>query len=113
MQVFTNLIGNAAKFVRRGTAPRIVISADRRAERVRVNIRDNGIGIPPEMQSRVFGMFERLHASAEYEGTGIGLAIVRKAIERMGGLVGVDSDGENGSTFWVELPAAPVAANGS
>jgi omega-6 fatty acid desaturase (delta-12 desaturase) len=68
-------------------------------------VQDNGIGIPKEQHERVFGLFQRLHGQDFYEGTGIGLAIVRKAVERMNGKVGVDSAPENGSRFWVELAA--------
>jgi len=67
-------------------------------------IEDNGIGIDPQYHHRLFAMFERIHPDLPYEGTGVGLAIVKKAAERMGGGVGVESDGENGSRFWVELP---------
>src|SRR6267142_2735840 len=70
-------------------------------------IDDNGIGIKPEYQRRLFGMFERVHQDKSYDGTGIGLAIVRKAVERMGGTTGVQSDGLTGSSFWIELPASP------
>jgi len=88
------------------------VSVDRRATQARLWIEDNGIGIKPEHQSRLFGMFERIHPDAGYEGTGIGLAIVRKAIERMNGAVGVESDGVTGSKFWIELPMAqPGSAN--
>ncbi|HOB31979.1 MAG TPA: ATP-binding protein, partial [Verrucomicrobiota bacterium] len=73
---------------------------------VRLWIEDNGIGIRPEHQHRLFGLFERIHPEQRYEGTGIGLAIVRKALERMGGKVGVESDGLTGSRFWIQLPAA-------
>src|SRR5204863_9327015 len=85
---------------------------------VRITVEDNGIGIPPAGQSRLFGMFQRL--TAEYEGTGIGLAIVRKVAERMGGKVGADSAPVQGSRFWVELrtgngrtPAAPNTSTSS
>jgi signal transduction histidine kinase len=73
---------------------------------VRLWIEDNGIGILPEYHERIFRMFERLHSVSAYPGTGIGLAIVRKGVERMGGRVGVESAGTNGSRFWMELPAA-------
>jgi signal transduction histidine kinase len=73
---------------------------------VRLWIEDNGIGIAPEYQERIFRMFERLHAAGEYPGTGIGLAIVRKGTERMGGRVGVKSVPGTGCRFWLELPAA-------
>jgi signal transduction histidine kinase len=71
---------------------------------VRITIEDNGIGIPAPAQSRLFGMFQRL--TADYEGTGIGLAIVRKVTERMGGRVGAESNPGKGSRFWVELRTA-------
>ena len=74
--------------------------------RVRIWIEDDGIGISPAAQKRLFRPFERVHRNEGYEGTGIGLAIVRKAVERMGGEVGVESDGKHGSRFWIELMAA-------
>ena len=80
---------------------------------MRLFVRDNGIGIKPEHQHRLFGMFERIHPESQYEGTGIGLAIVRKAMERMGGQVGVESDGVNGSQFWIQLPAVKDGNSGN
>jgi PAS domain S-box-containing protein len=103
-QVISNLLGNAVKFVAPQSRPRVRVSADLRDAQARLWIVDNGIGIKPEHQGRLFGMFERVHPEREYEGTGIGLAIVRKAIERMNGAVGMESDGVTGSKFWVELP---------
>ncbi len=73
---------------------------------VRLWIQDNGIGIPPEAQTRIFELFQRLHGQQKYEGTGLGLAIVKKAAEWMGGRVGVESQPGQGSCFWLELPAA-------
>lgn len=105
VQAVSNLLGNAAKFVAPGTTPHIRVSTERRGRLVRLWVEDNGIGIKREHQSRLFGMFQRVHADRRYEGTGIGLAIVRKAAERMGGRVGVESDGISGSRFWLELPA--------
>ena len=105
-QAISNLLSNAVKFVAPGVVPKIRIAAERRAEQVRFWIEDNGIGIHPEHQHRLFGMFERIHPEQKYEGTGIGLAIVRKAVERMGGKVGVQSDGKSGSRFWLELSVA-------
>jgi signal transduction histidine kinase len=70
---------------------------------VRVWIEDNGIGIAPENHKRIFRMFERINLAAEYEGTGIGLTIVRKAAERMGAKVGFDSELGKGSRFWIQL----------
>jgi signal transduction histidine kinase len=72
-------------------------------------VEDNGIGIHAQHQERVFRVFERLHGEETYPGTGIGLAIVRKAVERMGGQVGVVSGEGRGSRFWIELPAAKEA----
>ncbi len=103
-QAISNLLNNARKFVAPGRTPQIEIWTETRLDKVRLWIRDNGIGIKPTFQSRLFGLFERLHVDETYEGTGIGLAIVRKAIEKMGGVVGMESDGKNGSSFWIELP---------
>jgi PAS domain S-box-containing protein len=105
-QVISNLLSNAVKFVPPQSRPRIRVSYDRSAARARLWFVDNGLGIKPEHQKRLFGMFERLHPEKNYEGTGIGLAIVRKAVERMNGAVGVESDGISGSRFWFELPIA-------
>ncbi len=112
-QVISNLLSNACKFVQPHTAPHCKVWTERSNGHVRLFIRDNGIGIKPEHQHRLFGMFERIHPESQYEGTGIGLAIVRKAMERMGGQVGVESDGKNGSQFWIQLPAAKEEAQKS
>lgn len=102
-QCLVNLLGNAVKFVAPGVVPMVEVFAERVADSVRICVRDNGIGISPEGQRRVFTIFQRLHPLERYEGTGVGLAIVRKAAERMGGSVGVASSEGLGSTFWVEL----------
>jgi PAS domain S-box-containing protein len=107
-QILANLLSNALKFVPPGTRPRIRLRSEPHEARVRLWMEDNGIGIPPDQQGRVFRVFERLHG-ARYAGTGIGLSIVRKGVERMGGRVGVKSEPGTGSSFWIELPAA---ANG-
>jgi PAS domain S-box-containing protein len=107
VQVLSNLLSNAVKFVAPDVRPRVQLRAELRDGRVRLWVEDNGIGIPPQYQHRLFGMFERVHPEKNYEGTGIGLAIVRKAVERMNGAAGVESDGVSGSRFWIELPAAP------
>ncbi|WP_438481170.1 sensor histidine kinase [Oleiharenicola lentus] len=104
-QAVSNLIANAVKFVRAGESPRVVIRASMGDGNARIVFEDNGIGIAPEHQERIFAPFERLNSTG-YEGTGIGLAIVRKAVERMHGRAGVDSNGRQGSAFWIELPLA-------
>ncbi|HEY9805146.1 MAG TPA: ATP-binding protein, partial [Candidatus Obscuribacterales bacterium] len=104
VQVITNLVINALKFVKAGVSPQIKIWTESQADQVRLYIQDNGIGIAPEHQERIFRVFERLHGVEAYPGTGIGLAIVRKGVERMGGQVGVESAPAQGSQFWLELP---------
>ena len=101
-----NLLENALKFVKKGVRPEISISVEARDDRRRIWVRDNGIGIPHEHQQRIFRIFERLHGVENYPGTGIGLALVQKAAERMNGSVGVDSTGGRGSAFWIDLPKA-------
>lgn len=103
--IFGNLIGNALKFVHPETPPRIRVFTEAGGDSVRVWVEDNGIGVAPEHQNRIFGLFERLHRGPTYSGTGVGLAIARKGAERMGGRVGVDSKVGIGSRFWVELRA--------
>jgi signal transduction histidine kinase len=110
-QVVANLVSNAAKFVAPGVDPRIRISAEPREGWVRVLVHDNGIGVDPQFKEKLFGVFERLQAGGSYPGTGIGLAIVKRAVERMGGRVGAESREPLGSTFWFELPRAPEPAD--
>jgi len=103
-QALTNLLDNAVKFVEPSVKPHIRIWSENRDEHfVRLWIEDNGIGIPSDARERVFELFERLNRR-QFEGTGIGLAIVRTAIERMNGHVGVESEAGQGSRFWIELP---------
>jgi PAS domain S-box-containing protein len=104
-QVVSNLLGNARKFVAPGVKPRITVRAENGGDRIRLWFEDNGIGIAPAARDGIFGMFQRAHSGNSYEGTGMGLAIVRKAVERMGGQVGVESEVNKGSRFWVELLA--------
>jgi PAS domain S-box-containing protein len=106
VQVLANLVGNALKFVEQPEVPRVRIGAERDGAVVRIWVQDNGIGIAPEHQDRVFRVFERLHGSERYPGTGIGLAIVRRGIGRMGGTVALDSMPGRGSRFTLGLPAA-------
>lgn len=105
-QVLTHLISNAAKFVAPGVMPAVRIGTERRDGHVRIFVQDNGIGIVAQHQERIFGIFERLNRAEDYPGTGIGLAIVRRAIERLGGGHGVESEPGRGSRFWIELPQA-------
>lgn len=105
-QALENLIGNGIKFTAPGRDPRVTIEAQTIGPQVRLWIKDNGIGIQPEHHARIFRVFERLHSAETYPGTGIGLAIVRKGIERMNGHVGLESEPGQGSSFWIELPAA-------
>jgi two-component system, sensor histidine kinase and response regulator len=104
VQVLANLISNAMKFVEPGKTPQIKIYDEERDGMVRVWVEDNGIGIAKEHQDRIFRIFERLHGRENYAGTGIGLAIVEKAITRMHGRVGLESEVGQGSKFWFELP---------
>jgi PAS domain S-box-containing protein len=105
-QAISNLLNNAVKFVAPGMKPKVNVRAEQRNGDIRLWVEDNGIGIKPEYQHRLFSMFERVHPEKNYEGTGIGLAIVRKAAERMGGKAGLESDGVSGCRFWIQLPAA-------
>ena len=105
-QVLNNLIANGVKFVRPGEKPILLIHAERRSGYVRLWVEDNGIGIAPEHRRRIFDPFQRLHGIESYPGTGIGLAIVRRAVTRMGGSCGVESEPGQGSRFWIELRAA-------
>ena len=105
-QVFSNLLGNAVKFVPAGTGPRVFVRTEDKPGRVRIYFEDNGIGVLPEDRERIFQMFVQINESQLYGGTGVGLAIVRKAVESMRGSVGVESVEEGGSRFWVELMKA-------
>lgn len=107
-QVLSNLLSNAVKFVPPERTPEVRVYAEPHGGRVRILIQDNGIGIVPRDRERIFNIFERVHAQQDYEGTGIGLSIVRKAIERMGGRVGLESTPGQGSCFWFELPEVAV-----
>jgi PAS domain S-box-containing protein len=107
VQVLTNLISNAVKFG--GERPLVRVRADSDDGKARIWVEDQGIGISPKHHERIFHAFERLHGPERYPGTGIGLAIVHKGIERLGGRVGVESEEGRGSRFWFELPRAEAA----
>ena len=106
-QVIANLLGNAAKFVRPGAPATIRVWAENLGPRMRLWIEDQGIGIDPKDAERIFSMFVRVDESSRFGGTGVGLAIVKKAVEAMHGSVGVEPASEGGSRFWVELGEVP------
>jgi len=104
VQLLSNLLGNAIKF-RAEAPPRVHVTARREDDRWLVSVRDNGIGIDPRYAQAIFNVFERLHSASEYPGTGIGLAICERIVERRGGRIWVDSRPNEGATFWFTLPA--------
>jgi signal transduction histidine kinase len=104
VQVATNLVSNAIRFVAAGVRPEVRVWAEPRDEgTIRLWVEDNGIGIDDAYHGRVFRVFERLHGVESYPGTGIGLAIVARACERLGGCYGIESQTDQGSRFWVEF----------
>jgi len=106
-QVIANLIGNAVKFVPGGRSPVITLRTEDRGPFVRLWIEDNGLGIQLDYQEQIFRLFTRLNGET-FSGTGIGLAIVQKGVERLGGRVGLESVLGEGSRFWVELRKAMI-----
>jgi PAS domain S-box-containing protein len=105
-QLLENLISNAIKF-RGSTRPRVEISAREERSYYLFQVKDNGVGVPEGCQERIFQMFQRAHKGMDYEGTGIGLAICKKILDRHGGKIWVESDGKNGSTFFFTIPVDP------
>jgi signal transduction histidine kinase len=107
LQLLQNLIGNALKF-RAARDPWVRVTARRVDARWEIAVEDNGIGIAPEHRERVFGVFQRLHARDEYPGSGVGLAICRRIVERHGGAIRIDDGPAGGTVFRFTLPAAPA-----
>jgi PAS domain S-box-containing protein len=111
-QVFQNLISNALKFVAPGVVPEVTVSAERIGDEWDFSVTDNGIGIEPRHRERIFGMFKRLHGRNEYKGSGIGLAVCKRIIQREEGRVGVDeAPSGGGSRFWFTLRATAHEAS--
>ncbi|MFN3650121.1 MAG: PAS domain S-box protein [Armatimonadota bacterium] len=108
LQLFQNLVGNAIKFQKPGERPRVEVAAASEEEGWHFTVRDNGIGIEPEYAERIFLIFQRLHSRSDFPGTGIGLAICKKIVERHGGGIWVESSG-SGSAFHFTIPAHPEA----
>lgn len=110
-QLFQNLIGNAIRY-RREDPPRIEVGAERKGTTWTFSVRDNGMGIDPQYKEQIFGIFKRLHTSAEYPGTGMGLAICQRIVERAGGRLWVESELGHGATFFFTVPAEPAPDTG-
>jgi PAS domain S-box-containing protein len=104
MQVLTNLIDNALKYSRHATPSRVQVTSEPVAGTVRITVSDNGIGFDMKYHDRIFGLFNRLVRQEEFEGTGAGLAIVKKVVEKMGATVGAESSPGSGAAFFVDLP---------
>ena len=110
-QIFSNIIQNAIKYHRKGVYPEIVVSVSENENKVVVKVKDNGMGIPEEYFEKIFNLFQRLHSNEDYPGTGIGLAIVKKAVNALDGSIFLESEVGVGTTFIVEFPKGTVERN--
>ena len=111
-QCLTNLLENALKFTEPGAAPAVRVGSEPAGNMIRINVTDHGIGIAPEHHDRIFQIFGRVYSEKRYPGTGIGLAIVKKAVHRMGGEAGFESQPGKGTTFWFTLRQCANGTNG-
>jgi len=111
-QALTNLIDNALKYARNANPPRIGIVSEQWSDGVQISVSDNGIGFDMKYHDRIFGLFSRLVRQEDFEGTGAGLAIVKKVIEKMGGTIRAESSPGSGATFWIELPGLALEPAG-
>lgn len=109
IHLFQNLIGNAIKYVAPGTLPQITIRSELSQNEIEIYVTDNGIGIEQEFHSQIFGVFKRLHRRDEYTGTGIGLAICKKVVERHHGKLTLKSEPGTGTTFCARFPRSSLA----
>jgi signal transduction histidine kinase len=105
IQVMLNLLANGLRYAKLGVAPVLKVQSESRQNRIRISVQDNGIGIAPQYHKKIFEIFERVPTPSTQGSTGVGLAIVAKSIERLGGSFGVESEPGSGSTFWFELLA--------
>ena len=109
-QVLVNLIGNAFKFSRNRSHPRVDIAARREGDAVIYYVKDNGAGFDMRYKDKLFGVFQRLHHVEEFEGTGVGLALAQRIIDRHGGRIWAEGKPNEGATFYFTLPSAPPSA---
>ncbi len=112
VQVMQNLIGNAIKFHREEVPPIVHISAMQEGNEWIFSVNDNGIGMDPELFGRLFNLFQRLHPPDKYPGTGVGLAVTKKIVQRHGGRIWVESEPDKGSTFYFSIPDVNGAQDG-
>jgi light-regulated signal transduction histidine kinase (bacteriophytochrome) len=109
-QVLTNLLDNALKFSRHAPRPRVEVAGRREDGRSIYSVRDNGVGFDMRHADKLFGVFQRLHPAEDFEGTGIGLATVRRIVHRHGGRTWAEGEVDRGATFYFSLPEAKEGA---